>query len=297
MRVDVEYGYTDVTSTAGVDNTTTVKIFGDSDVTSNYTISYEYGKIIITARTLKVRTDGLKATYDGNAHSAEGYEATEGLLKDLGHALETALTFEVTDATAAEGVDNEIVVKVTCAGADVTANYSIEYDYGKIIIEPAAVTISLNRGVAVAYGNGNYAQLIVNNAAAGLVNGEKLNLALTYDRTVDGVGTYTAYADWANSTVTYADGTPSIKGVNNYKLTAQPAAVTFEIVKAQLSVTLNKDGVVKFEYGDDGYGDSICNATVEGLAAGETLDIAVTYKRNGGVISVPKNKEIGRAHV
>ena len=297
MRVDVEYGYTDVTSTAGVDNTTTVKIFGDSDVTSNYTISYEYGKIIITARTLKVRTDGLKATYDGNAHSAEGYEATEGLLKDLGHALETALTFEVTDATAAEGVDNEIVVKVTCAGADVTANYSIEYDYGKIIIEPAAVTISLNRGVAVAYGNGNYAQLIVNNAAAGLVNGEKLNLALTYDRTVDGVGTYTAYADWANSTVTYADGTPSIKGVNNYKLTAQPAAVTFEIVKAQLSVTLNKDGVVKFEYGDDGYGDSICNATVEGLAAGETLDIAVTYKRNGGVISVPKNKGVYTAEI
>ena len=263
---------------SGVENVLTVIIVdtndGDKDVTDNYNITYDYGKITIDPRPLEITTGGLSGvTYDGKPHGNDEYEEADGLLTDLGHELVVDTEFTYTNAT--EGVDNKTEYKVYADGKDISGNYNISYVYGKIVIGKMAVTVTLNDGVQVEYGDDKYAEKLTENAVT-LVNGETAEIAVTTDRTVSGKGNYTASADWSKTVVKDADGNTVANGADNYAPEFVPATVQFEVIPREIKVTLNAGGNIQFAYGDD-YDTAIRTVAVDRMVGSETLKVAVTY--------------------
>lgn len=265
---------TDVCS--NVENVLTVIIVdtndGNKDVTDNYYITYSNGKITVNPRPLEITTGGVIVdSYDGNAHGNADYDKADGLLTALGHELVVDDEFKFTNAT--EGVDNKTTYKVYCGGEDISGNYEIEYKHGKIVIGKTAVTVTLNSGVEVQYGNA-YTEALTYGAVT-LIDGETVKLAVTVDGGVNGVGTYTAKVDWADSIVSNAKGVIE-NGADNYEPEFVPATVDFNVIPREIEVTLNADGKTQFAYGDD-YDTAIRTVTVDSMVAGETLEVAVTY--------------------
>lgn len=248
---------------------------GDKDVTENYDIIPTYGKITITKRPLEVTTGSVSGvTYDGKPHGNENYEKADGLLTDLGHELVVDGTpFTYTNATA--GVSNVTEYKVYAGGEDISGNYKITHKYGKIVIGKKPVTVTLNGGVQVEYGDDSYVELLTDNAVT-LVNGETVKLAITVAGGLSGKGTYTANVDWANGVVRSAEGKIITNGANNYEVTAE--AVDFEVIPRRIEVTLNAGGKTQFVYGED-YETAICTVSVDRMVGSETFKAAVTYDK------------------
>ncbi|MDE6690574.1 MAG: hypothetical protein K2K04_01250, partial [Clostridia bacterium] len=245
---------------------------GDKDVSANYVINYSCGTITVNARPLEITTGGVTvAEYDGNAHGNTDYDNADGLLTALGHEL--AADYEFTYTNATEGVDNATTYKVLCGGEDISGNYDITYKCGKIVIGKKAVTVTLNDGVRVPYGNDYTAALTA--GAVTLIDGETIELAVTVEGGVSGVDTYTATVDWANSIVSNAKGVIE-NGANNYAPSFVPASRQFEIIPREIKVTLNAGGKTQYVYGED-YDTAIRTVTVDSMVDGETFSAAVTY--------------------
>lgn len=262
--------------TDGVRNVIEVKIEDENgdDVTANYSIKRDVGTIIIKPRPLEITTGGVSGvTYDGEAHGNTVYEKADGLLTELGHELVVEKEFTQTNATA--GVGNKTAYRVYCDGKDLTGNYNINYLYGTIVIDKKPVTVTLNGGVQVEYGDNSYTAKLTENAVT-LVNGETAKIAIETDRTVGGVGTYTATADWANTVIRSSNGRIIKDGAKNYEPEYVPASVGFEVIPREIEVTLNAGGKTRFTYGED-YDSAIRTVVVDGAVAGETLIAAVTY--------------------
>ncbi|MDE7087259.1 MAG: hypothetical protein K2O67_03600, partial [Clostridia bacterium] len=268
----------------------------------NYEIEYVDGEINITPAAITVKTGSLtNGVYNGGYHYT-----TEGSLSDgtLYYGAQLVADgdniFKVINATAATGVDNTTLFKIVDGeGKDVSKNYNISYKYGKIVVNPAAVTVSLVTGVEDVYGNLGYAEKLTLNAVSGAVNGEKVNLALGY--TFNGApvaspknsGDYTANVNWNLSTVTRSDNTAG--KISNYKLTATPAAATFKITQKEVTVTLNTN--VESVYGEDYYGKLTENA-VSGTVGTEKISLALNYTdNNGNAVVKPANAGVYTAEI
>lgn len=262
--------------TDGVQNKLTVKIMsGETDVTENYKVIPKYGTIKIRKRPLTITTGGVSGVvYDGQPHGSMEKTASDGLLTSLGHCLELDEYIPYTNATDETGVENGTTYKVFCGETDVTGNYDIDYDKGRIIIAKRPVTVALNSGVEVEYGEDYTAPLTEN--AATLVNGEILNLAVKLNKDITGTGTYTAQADWNASFIINAQGATLKDGINNYAPSFVPASVDFEVTRRNVTVTLNNSGQKQFVYGDN-YDSVIKNVSVDRRVAGDTFAVEISY--------------------
>lgn len=134
------FSVTDVTESGGVYNTTKYAVYcGVNDLSFNYEISYEYGKLIILPRHIKVKTEDKVFTYDAAVHSYSGYttslssdEREEGLIDS-----ELVCTFAATVKEVSEGA-----VKNVCAYEAPNANYIIDgVEYGTIRVVPRSITV------------------------------------------------------------------------------------------------------------------------------------------------------------
>lgn len=267
----------DVTGGDRNELTVSIKDADGNDVTSQYKIKYDYGTIVIRQRPLKITTGGVSGVeYDGEAHGNNAYTAADGLLEELGHELVVDYEFKYANATA--GVDNETTYFVFGGGKDLTRNYAITYAYGSIKIDRKSVDVNLNENVKVQYG-GNYTQPLTRGAVT-LVNGETVNLAVTVDREVSGIGSYTAEVNWSGSVIRDSSGKIIVNGANNYSPVLQP--VVFEVIPREISVTLNAGGKTKFVYGEN-YDTAIRTVTVDSMVGRERLNVAVNYLKEGEI--------------
>ncbi|MDE7439600.1 MAG: hypothetical protein K2N23_03745 [Clostridia bacterium] len=106
-------------------------------VTENYDVTYDNGTLTIVQRPITIITATATKEFDGNAFTkTDGYSIPKftslSLVKD--HELyvkEGAKVASVTFVTQGL-VSNEIDYSIKGADGDVTANYQIEYEYGKI---------------------------------------------------------------------------------------------------------------------------------------------------------------------
>lgn len=131
-----------------VNNTFTVKITSTADGverTQNYDITYEYGELTITKRTIKVITHDHAKPYDGtplsclncttyNVVTEEGYYP---LVE--GHSLVVVSASSIT--FVAESGQNEVILSVKNGSDDVTSNYSITYVYGTLQITKRNISV------------------------------------------------------------------------------------------------------------------------------------------------------------
>lgn len=142
-----------------------VRIFDKdgADVTANYAITTAEGTLKVTARPIKITTGSGNWTYDGNAHFNLAYivaaaEENSGLLDGHTHAADTTegsytvvtdvgewSEITLDDGTLAlkvESFKNRInVLFFDKDGVPVTNNYSVEFEYGELVILPRPLNV------------------------------------------------------------------------------------------------------------------------------------------------------------
>ena len=160
LSVVGEHTYVTYVTEGEVENVVTYYVVDYSrnkDVTDNYEISYIYGKIWRTPRTIQVTTNSHNWTYDGTAHSDTGYEVLHlgadgkpdywDAFAEAWHTLVVVGTpTEVTNYTG-NSVAN--IVKYIVLDEETTQNYSIVMAYGELSISkrPIVITTASNEKV------------------------------------------------------------------------------------------------------------------------------------------------------
>ena len=133
------------------DNTADIVAIKDADgkdVIKNYTVANKlFGTLTVNALTdanriaLTIAPKAATAKYDGTAHGASDYEIVSGKLPE-GVSLEVTYGGGRTDA--GEGETSIASYKLTQSGADVTANFNVTTNTGKITISQRPITITVD---------------------------------------------------------------------------------------------------------------------------------------------------------
>lgn len=97
------------------------------------------GVLDISKPKLVISSASESFVYDGETHSFEQFELVSGNLQ-AGQQISAVFTGACTDAGTYENTFTAQVLDVR--GADVTANYSIEYRFGTLTIEPRPISVS-----------------------------------------------------------------------------------------------------------------------------------------------------------
>ena len=127
----------------------TVKDENGKDVSKNYNLTYQSGKVITVARPVTVRPKTFEKIYDGVA------EVTKSVLGEADsssdYSIVTGHTVSLTVATAqinvGSGVANIVTATITDAGGrDVTNNYEVSHASGTIKVTRRPVTVTSNDG-------------------------------------------------------------------------------------------------------------------------------------------------------
>ena len=185
----------------------------ENDLSYNYEITYIYGSLKITPRTLNIKTGSNHKVYDGLALIELSYELVEnGLLPD--HSI---LVGDYTSITNVGVKDNELSLIILDNLRDITFNYDIIYDYGLLEITPRLITIKtasnqrvynglefFDHTYEVIEGTLVSGQTIVVNEDTRIINvGEKINvLGVIVENGINDVT--------ANYAITYSYGTLKI---------------------------------------------------------------------------------------
>ena len=136
--------------------TVVIKDAAGNDVTKNYNVKTEIGKLTISKAEIAVTFTGESktVTYNGDEQSITGITA-EGLLE--GHTYSgLAYIAKGTDAGAYDGAfTGEVVIK-DANGTDVTENYAVTKTPGKLTIDPISdkVTVTITGNTATKPYNG-----------------------------------------------------------------------------------------------------------------------------------------------
>ena len=133
---------TEITDAGSVENKLSIVISDENgeDVTQNYDITFEYGTLTVTPRSVTFVTASNEWVYDGKAHSDGEYALSESSAYPLADGQTSALSSQ-TEITDAGSVENKLSLVISDEnGGDVTKNYDISYEYGTLTVTPRAVT-------------------------------------------------------------------------------------------------------------------------------------------------------------
>ena len=138
--------YTNGAHTLAVDGVT---VWADGvNVTENYDITTENGKVSITHRYITVCSDDGEKMYDGTPLTAHGCTLTEGSLA-AGQELVPSYTGSITNVWESAWGNNTFTVSILAGGSDVTKNYSIAYSYGTLTVTQRPITVTADSGEKV----------------------------------------------------------------------------------------------------------------------------------------------------
>ncbi len=125
----------------------TTVLNGDKDVTGNYALDYEYGTLNVVPRKFKVRTGNGSWVYDKKPHTCLDFELVdsgegEGLLQGAVAVPHSAGVSNITDTAEIGYAQNILGFTVTENGRDVTKNYTVYGEWGKLRIKsPVEITV------------------------------------------------------------------------------------------------------------------------------------------------------------
>ena len=125
-----------LTNARSIDNTFEAKVMdGDVDVSSRYRIYHSNGKLTVTPRVITIKAGSASKQYDGTPLTCEEWEISSEATLCVGH---TAIVTTVGSQTAVGRSDNAIesVKIIDTDGTDVTANYNIKFQYGRLTVSP-----------------------------------------------------------------------------------------------------------------------------------------------------------------
>lgn len=110
-----------------------------NDVTKNYDISYEFGKLTIEKRNLVIESGSLETVYTRKAQGNNQVSIVDGSLAD-----KDRLVANISNYIDAGTHENTFSVKIidSQTNEDFTDSYDIDYQYGEVIINKKPITIS-----------------------------------------------------------------------------------------------------------------------------------------------------------
>jgi uncharacterized protein (TIGR02145 family) len=240
-----------------------------SGTPGNYSVTTHNGSLTMTNASvaLTITAASQSWTYDGNVHSNSAVTVTSGTLL-AGDALEANATGSVTNVSGT-AVGNTIApgYKVMHGTEDVSANYVISTQAGKLTIKPKAVTVTANSDAftydGTAHSNNGY---VVN----GLVGSDAISAVVT------GSITFPSQSPATNTLTSYqfTAGTPGNYSVTktNGQLTMTPANVPITITAASDSKTYD--------------GTALTNATVTVTSGSLLPGDSLVANANGSVTNV-----------
>lgn len=278
-----EYASVTFVTEGEVENRVQYSIKGrGGDVTENYFITYENGKLSITARSIEITSKDGVFGYDGQAHFEEEYSklAHKGGGKPLvlGHRI---VVKSHTGRVDAGSEDN--VVKYIVENDEITKNYSIRHSYGTLSVLPRKLTVRLNEVENSVYGSefiplGEDPFTIVGGQTA---DGETLKITVTY--TLNGAavenpvnaGSYTV--DLASSSIIGGR-----QNINNYDLSVLTSS--FEIERRRITLSLTESDGKVYDGLEFVYPAELFNLVDGTFADGDTFSLAVRYSLNGKAV-------------
>lgn len=240
------------------DNIAVYEVFDGSgeNVTSNYDLHMEYGKLKVTPRPLSITVEGGSRVYDDTPYTyvngtAEIFDAENETGIVSGHEIvhdESKTTAFVTYVTEGQ-VKNEQYYSVLKDGTDVSQNYDINYEYGYIFVTARPITIKTLSGSkefdgeAYSLASEDHAEVI---SSGTLADGHYLK-ALTYSSV-----TYVTEGDIDNI-VTYAVKKDDVDLTENYEITYDKNYGKISITKRSVFVLTTScewtyDGEEHFDY-------------------------------------------------
>ncbi len=132
------------------DNVMTYSILdaGNNDVSSRYKVTEKWGKLLIYASEIKVRSKDAEKFYDGEPLTEEGFELISGTLLP-GHEIRLKGTACELDWVGSIVNSNEYAVYEIGTDNQV-AGYKVTHDYGMLTIKRIQITIQ-NKGASKVY--------------------------------------------------------------------------------------------------------------------------------------------------
>jgi uncharacterized repeat protein (TIGR02543 family) len=123
------------------DNTASAAVIkhDGTDVTGNYTITYEKGSLEVTKAGLTITADSDSKVYDGKPLTKNSYTSTK--LAEGDNIAAVTITGSQTFAGTGNNVASAAVIKHD--GKDVTGNYDITYVNGTLTVTPANIAITI----------------------------------------------------------------------------------------------------------------------------------------------------------
>lgn len=141
------------------------------DVTSSYAVNTVKKAVINNPRAITVKTGSASFIYDGGPHTHGEWEITSDLKLLEGHSV-SAIFPPVTEVGR---VENRPIIKIMCAGEDVTRYYNITGDFGELLMEPRPITVKTGSASFV-YDGGPHFEESAQVASGELVGGHVMDI-------------------------------------------------------------------------------------------------------------------------
>ncbi len=118
-------------------------IEGDEDVTRNYTVSWEYGTVVIETRKVTLVTGTDEFTYDAQPHRVTNYYERRNTLV-AGHVIraDESVYPTRTEFGTTENIWDPDALHVYDGETDVTENYELTWTYGNIVINKRPIFVT-----------------------------------------------------------------------------------------------------------------------------------------------------------
>ena len=245
---------------------------GDNDVTGNYAIRYEPGKLVVTIHEgLIIRAASSRKVYDGTALEDGGY--TFKGLSDGDHIESVIVTGSQTVVGTSENIPSDAVI-LDAEGNDVTLGYVISYESGTLEVTPRQLVITAGSAEKVYDGspltNDGYT------FRPELVTGDRIDsVTVTGSQTTPGSSENVA----SDAHIVDADGEDMTA---NYTISYEPGLLT---------VTMNESLIIRANSAAKVYDGTALTQegyTAAGLAAGDRIEI-VTITGSQTNVGVSEN--------
>lgn len=245
---------------------------GDNDVTGNYAIRYEPGKLVVTIHEgLIIRAASSRKVYDGTALEDGGY--TFKGLSDGDHIESVIVTGSQTVVGTSENIPSDAVI-LDAEGNDVTLGYVISYESGTLEVTPRQLVITAGSAEKVYDGspltNDGYT------FRPELVTGDRIDsVTVTGSQTTPGSSENVA----SDAHIVDADGEDMTA---NYTISYEPGLLT---------VTMNDSLIIRANSAAKVYDGTALTQegyTAAGLAAGDRIEI-VTITGSQTNVGVSEN--------
>lgn len=248
----------------------TITDAGGNDVKDNYAVTFECGKLTVKPRPITLTSASKEWPYDGNAHS---YDKFDGPTSEHDPVLVDGHKINYPHTTASiinvGWIYNSYphTATVTAAGdVDVTANYAITYEDGRLSITPRPITLTAGSDEKVYDGT----PLTCNAFTEyGLLNGHKTSVSdLIINGSQTNAGSSPNTIDRSSVIITDDDGN-DITG--NYAVELVPGTLTV----TKKPITVQAKDTEKVYDGKEQH----CDAEVAdgSLVGGHTLETASSY--------------------